>query len=83
MTMHCPNCGYSVDQEDRFCRHCGASLTRVQGVSSGMTRLTPENAATLWKNFFGPFFKTAFIFFGCFFGLAFLLMLFWYFVFRS
>lgn len=23
----CPQCGRPVDEEDRFCRHCGASLT--------------------------------------------------------
>ena len=82
MAAHCPNCGYSVDQKDQFCRKCGASLMRSSGLSFGMARLNPENVANLWKNFFGPFFKTAFIFFGCFFGLAFLLMLFWYFIFR-
>jgi predicted nucleic acid-binding Zn ribbon protein len=83
MAMHCPNCGHSVDQEDRFCRDCGTFLARNPGASYGMARLTPENAASLWKNFFGPFFKTAFIFFGCFFGLALLLMVIWYFMFRG
>jgi len=83
MMVHCPNCGYSVDQEDRFCRNCGTSLTGIQGGSFGSARLTPENVANLWKNFFGPFFKTAFIFFGLFFGMAFLLMLIWYFIFRG
>jgi hypothetical protein len=82
MAVHCPNCGDSVDRQDRFCSHCGTSLTRSPGVSFGTDRLTPEHVATLWKNFFGPFFKTAFIFLGCFFGLACLLMLFWYFIFR-
>jgi hypothetical protein len=51
MPMHCPNCGYSVDQQDRFCRQCGASLTQRSG-ARGMPGLTPENAAKLWKNFF-------------------------------
>lgn len=83
MAVHCPKCGCSVDQEDGFCRHCGTSLTRSPGVSYGTAKLNPENIANLWKNFFDPFFKIAFIFFGCFFGLAFLLMLFWYFMFRS
>ncbi|MHC1726678.1 MAG: zinc-ribbon domain-containing protein [Syntrophobacteraceae bacterium] len=83
MAMHCPNCGHSVDQEDKFCRYCGNSLSGSPGELFGKARLTPESAANLWKNFFGPFFKTAFIFFGCFFGLAFLLMLFWYFTFRG
>ena len=82
MATHCPNCGHSVDREDRFCRHCGSSLARSSGTPYGTPMLTPENAASLWKNFFGPFFKTAFIFFGCFFGLALLLVAFWYFVFR-
>lgn len=83
MAIQCPNCVHSVDQEDRFCRHCGTSLSSGSGVLTGTTKLTPENVANMWKNFFGPFFKTAFIFFGCFFGLAFLLLIFWYFTFRG
>jgi hypothetical protein len=83
MSTHCPNCKNSIDLEDRFCRHCGAPLRSSGRLSfSGAARLDPENLANLWKGFFGPFFKTAFIFFGCFFGLAFLLVLFWYFEFR-
>ena len=82
MATHCPNCGHSVEEDDRFCRQCGASLALNSGVLNGTARLNPENVSIIWKNFFGPFFKTAFIFFCCFFGLALLLILFWYFTFR-
>jgi len=45
-------------------------------------RITPEDAASYWNNFFRPFFKTAFIFFGCFFALALIMVVFWYFTFH-
>jgi uncharacterized membrane protein YvbJ len=83
MMAFCPNCGNSVEQEDRFCRSCGTSLTGSPKVSYGSAGLTPEYAEKWWKFFFGPFFKIAFIFFGCFFGLSFILMLVWYFMFRG
>ncbi len=81
MASYCPNCGCSVDAKDRFCRQCGSSLADGDRAPLGMSRLTPENAASLWKNFFGPFFRVASIFFACFFGLAILLTIFWYFKF--
>ncbi|MCE5336139.1 MAG: zinc ribbon domain-containing protein [Desulfobacteraceae bacterium] len=81
-TTYCPKCGQAADQQDKFCRHCGTNLGRSAGLFSS-ARLSPQNAADLWQNFFSPFFKVAFIFFGCFFGLAFILMIFWYFTFRG
>jgi len=44
--------------------------------------ITPEDAASYWNNFFRPFFKMAFIFFGCFFALALIIVVFWYFTFH-
>lgn len=81
---HCTRCGQSIDEQDRFCRNCGASLTRSPGIfRGGSAGLTPEIAASYWKNFFGPFFKVAFIFFGCFFGLALIMVILWFFMFRA
>ncbi len=81
MALYCPDCGYSVDGKDRFCRQCGSPLVAGAKIAFGTPRITPENAASLWKNFFGPFFRIASIFFVCFFGLALLMMIFWYFKF--
>ena len=83
MKIPCRICGLSVDDVDNFCRHCGTSLTEHSGSVAADRRLgvSPETAAGLWKNFFGPFFKIAFIFLGCFFGLAILLVIFWHFKF--
>ncbi len=81
MPQHCPNCGRPVDLQDKFCRECGTSLATGGQASTPAPGLTPESAANFWKYFFGPFFKTAFVFFACFFGMAFLLMIFWYFKF--
>lgn len=26
MMLFCPNCGKSVDKNDKFCKHCGTSV---------------------------------------------------------
>ncbi|MGD9505117.1 MAG: zinc ribbon domain-containing protein [Syntrophobacteraceae bacterium] len=84
MTTHCPKCGRPVDREDNFCRDCGASL-RGASAPPAFVRpgVSPEYAASMWKNFFGPFFRVAFVFFACFFGMAILMMVFWFFTFRK
>jgi uncharacterized membrane protein YvbJ len=82
---YCNSCGKPIDEQDRFCRNCGVPLT--QGASpprrGGFPVLTPEIAASYWKNFFGPFFKVTAIFFACFFGFSLLLLVFWFFAFRG
>jgi len=71
-----------VDPEDKFCRNCGVPLTDARGTRYGVFRPAFPYSANAWQQFFRPFFKMAFIFFGCFFGFATLLMIFWYFTFH-
>jgi hypothetical protein len=80
--MDCFGCGQSVDNTDRFCRHCGASLSRTTQKVFWPRRVGPQDAASYWENFFRPFFKMAFIFMGCFFAFSFILVAVWYFMFH-
>ena len=79
---YCTGCGQPIDEQDRFCRNCGVSATRTPETRRGPAGLTPEIAASYWKSFFRPFFKVAFIFFGCFFGFALIMVIVWFFMFR-
>ncbi|MFH1155079.1 MAG: zinc ribbon domain-containing protein [Pseudomonadota bacterium] len=81
MMLQCPRCGFSVDQTDRYCRQCGTALVSGTGTPAS-TRVSPENAAAVWNNFFRPFFKTAFIFFACFFGFSLIMVVIWFFMFK-
>jgi len=45
--------------------------------------VSPQDVASYWKNFFRPFFRMAFIFFGCFFTVALILFVVWYFMFHD
>lgn len=78
---NCSNCGQTVEATDKFCRHCGFPLSPGSPNTLRPHMLTPEDAASYWNNFFRPFFKMAFIFFGCFFSFALILVVFWYFTF--
>ncbi len=73
-----------MDPTDRFCRNCGAPLAPAP--RTGLFNYpvpSPEQAAGYWRNFFRPFFTMAFIFFGAFFLFAMLLLVAWFFMFRS
>ena len=82
MASFCPGCGHRVNVEDRFCSSCGVPLTPARGKPTFSRGIDAESAANIWGKIFRPFFKTAFIFFGFFFGFALLLMIVWYFMFR-
>ena len=79
---NCSNCRQSVAATDRFCRQCGLPLSLESPKPLRPYMLTPEDAASYWNSFFRPFFKMAFIFFGCFFAFALILVVFWYFTFH-
>jgi uncharacterized membrane protein YvbJ len=79
---YCGQCGNAIEEEDKFCRICGTALKNAPTPFRGPAMLTPENAAGYWKNFFGPFFKTAFIFFACFFCVSLLFVVIWFLMFR-
>jgi hypothetical protein len=49
---------------------------------SGRPVPSPEQAARYWRDFFRPFFTTAFIFFGAFFLAAMIMVVIWFFMFR-
>jgi uncharacterized membrane protein YvbJ len=78
----CSNCGQAVEAANRFCRQCGLPLSPASPKMFRPRMITPEDAASYWNNFFRPFFKMAFIFFGCFFALALIMVVFWYFTFH-
>lgn len=80
--MHCFSCGQPVDEADQFCRHCGIPLTQKPKRMFLPRMINPQDAAGYWDNFFRPFFKMAFIFFGCFFAFALLMVVVWYFMFH-
>jgi cellulose synthase/poly-beta-1,6-N-acetylglucosamine synthase-like glycosyltransferase len=80
----CTSCRQPLDPTDRFCRSCGAPVGAIAGFGPFRRPIpTPEQAASYWHSFFRPFFATAFIFFGAFFLAALILMVIWFFMFRT
>jgi uncharacterized RDD family membrane protein YckC len=61
--VYCPNCGQQTDQDARFCRHCGAELTRatppgVLASNVGLAAAEPARRvvyAGFWRRFAAAF----------------------------
>ncbi|MDG6939694.1 MAG: RDD family protein [Nitrososphaerota archaeon] len=46
MPLHCTGCGKEVDDDSKFCRHCGAQLNQDRRASaSGFDRLSADSSA--------------------------------------
>lgn len=80
----CANCRQVLDASDLFCRKCGMPVAPVATFARSRRPVpSPEQAARYWQVFFRPFFTTAFIFFGAFFLVALIMVVIWFFMFRT
>jgi hypothetical protein len=64
--MKCPACEKDCQSEDRFCRHCGASLEEKEEEEYSGRHFRPlykktSDAPSAWENYLRPFLGTALI----------------------